>query len=107
MQKEARKNEYSKDVTWDDYCNDLIFRITENGDNFPAKEKVEKLFKILNNISGLTPLERNNALQYAFSIRRRWIDQNNKRLRQQEKNKEKHDMEEQLALRQPERNEVE
>jgi chromosome condensin MukBEF ATPase and DNA-binding subunit MukB len=97
MQKEAR-NEHTMAVKWDNYCNNLIFRITENGDNFPAKEEVEKLFKILNNISGLTPLERNNALQYAFSIRRRWINQSNKRLRQQEKNEEKHDMEEQLAL---------
>jgi len=86
----------SRDATWDNYCNKIILRITQNEDDFPAEEDINKLVKYTESAFSNSPFMQ-HAMDRVFSIRRRWINQNNKRIKQ-DKEEERDIMKEQLAI---------
>lgn len=85
-----------KRTKWQKRFDDLTLRVMTNGDDFPSQEEIDTLLEDVKAAFGNSP-----SAQYymdkAFSIRRRWIKQNDKRV-VQDKEEARDIMEEQLAL---------
>lgn len=86
----------SRDSRWDNLCNKTIFRVMQNGEDFPTEDEINKLVKYTESAFNNSPFM-SHAMDRVFSIRRRWLNQNNKRLKK-DKEQERNIMEEQIAM---------